>query len=93
MLGYRSFSGFRSVTNATVSNSSVDQAHITQSKRIDYLGDGGNNPDTSVDDRIGTDTHELYRMYLDMTGTKEPFDTLIVVDRSTSMTDPMNSVD
>lgn len=73
--------------------STPGQANITQSKRIDYLGDNGNNPDTSVDDQSGHNRQELYRLYLDMSGTKEPFDTVIVVDRSTSMTSPMSSGD
>ncbi|MGT2911192.1 DUF7604 domain-containing protein [Streptococcus cameli] len=65
---------------------------FAQNKQIDYLGDGVDNPDTDVDTN-GTDTKDLYRLYLDMTGTQEPFDTLIVVDRSTSMNKVMSRTD
>ena len=55
------------------------------SKRIDYLGDRGNNPDTSV---TGDD---LYRLYLDFSGQKNAVDLLIVEDSTSSMTSTYGS--
>lgn len=72
---------------------SASQGELEHHKRIDYLGDNQNNPDTSVDDSGSQhDTSDLYRLYLDMTGKKQPLDVLVVVDRSGSMKD-LNSHD
>ncbi|MBR6427385.1 MAG: hypothetical protein IKS28_06115 [Clostridia bacterium] len=49
-------------------------------KMIDYLGDGETNPDT---DLTGED---FYRLYLDVTGSHQPVDLLIIADFSQSMT-------
>ncbi|MBR3382767.1 MAG: LPXTG cell wall anchor domain-containing protein [Clostridia bacterium] len=49
------------------------------SKVIDYLGDGAENPDT---DLTGSD---LYRLYLDVLGSHQPVDLLIVSDITSSM--------
>ncbi len=48
-------------------------------KEIDYLGDGGENEDTTLS---GDD---FYRLYLDVTGSHQPVDLLIVADISNSM--------
>lgn len=54
---------------------SASQGELEHHKRIDYLGDNQNNPDTSVDDSGSQhDTSDLYRLYLDMTGKKQPLD-------------------
>jgi len=50
-------------------------------KKIDYLGDGEGNSDTTVQGE------DLYRLYLDINGTTDPIDLLVVVDRSSSMKD------
>ena len=63
--------------NADVSPAGTD---LLLRKYIDYLGDGGNNPDTSV---TGDD---LYRVYLEAEGYTEPADVLVVIDASSSMT-------
>lgn len=52
-------------------------AHIN--KTIDYLGDGVANPDTSL---AGDD---FYRLYLDVIGSHQPVDLLIVADMTVSM--------
>lgn len=62
---------------------------LPHEKRIDYLGDKENNPDTTVDNSEDIDNSDLYRLYLDMTGTKQPLDILVVVDRSWSMNEPI----
>ncbi|WP_407383173.1 SpaA isopeptide-forming pilin-related protein [Ruminococcus sp.] len=49
-------------------------------KYIDYLGDNGNNPDTSVKGK------NLYRLYLEAKGYTEPMDLLVILDASSSMT-------
>lgn len=48
-------------------------------KKIDFLGDGGSNPDTRLNGQ------DFYRLYLDIRGKQEPIDLLIVVDSSSSM--------
>jgi hypothetical protein len=48
-------------------------------KEIDYLGDDGENPDTTL---TGED---YYRLYLDVIGSHQPVDLLIVADMSVSM--------
>ncbi len=53
-------------------------------KTIDYLGDDGNNPDT---DLSGED---YYRLYLDVIGSHQPVDLLIVADASSSMNYPLS---
>ncbi len=64
------------------------KGELEHHKRIDYLGDNQNNPDTTVDDSGSQhDTSDLYRLYLDMTGKKNPLDILVVVDKSGSMQD------
>ena len=65
---------------------------IPHSKRIDYLGDGDNNPDT---DETGKTS---YRLYLDVTGVPdvekiEPVDVLLVLDTSASMRFNVNNND
>lgn len=79
------------VLKAETSDTEVIEHH----KRIDYLGDNGqqaDNPDTSVDDAGQTgETSDLYRLYLDMTGRKEALDVLVVVDKSGSMQDPIGT--
>lgn len=57
---------------------------IPHTKRIDYLGDGDNNPDTDENGKTS------YRLYLDVTGVPdveeiEPVDVLLVLDTSASM--------
>ncbi|MGT2729055.1 VWA domain-containing protein [Streptococcus phocae subsp. salmonis] len=59
-------------------------------KQIDYLGDGVENPDTTID-KNNPDLEDLYRLYLDITGKALPLDVLIVVDRSASMKEPLGS--
>ncbi|HEL0678608.1 TPA: VWA domain-containing protein [Streptococcus equi subsp. zooepidemicus] len=73
---------------------SASQGELEHHKRIDYLGDNQNNPDTSVDDPGSQhDTSDLYRLYLDMTGKKQPLDVLVVVDRSASMKEGISQND
>ncbi|HEL0757205.1 TPA: VWA domain-containing protein [Streptococcus equi subsp. zooepidemicus] len=73
---------------------SASQGELEHHKRIDYLGDNQNNPDTSVDDSGSQhDTSDLYRLYLDMTGKKQPLDVLVVVDRSGSMKERISQND
>lgn len=73
----------------------VDKGNIEHHKQIDYLGDNPekeDNPDTTVDDTNDKhDLEDLYRLYLDMTGTKEALDVLVVVDKSGSMKEPLGS--
>ncbi|WP_054278744.1 DUF7604 domain-containing protein [Streptococcus phocae] len=71
----------------------VDKGNIEHHKQIDYLGDSGDNKDTTVDDnpKDKEELEDLYRLYLDMTGTKEALDVLVVVDRSGSMKEPLGS--
>ncbi|MGT2745277.1 vWA domain-containing protein, partial [Streptococcus phocae subsp. phocae] len=73
----------------------VDKSNIEHHKRIDYLGDGDNNPDTTIDDTVKDkeELEDLYRLYLDMTGTKEALDVLVVVDKSGSMQEGIESVE
>ena len=47
---------------------------FTNRKTIDWLGDGAENPDTSVSGR------ELYRLYLDISANAQPSDLLLLVD-------------
>lgn len=61
------------------SQNNPDTPTFEHNKTIDYLGDGIKNPDTAL---LGPD---YYRLYLDMTGSREPVDLLIVVDGSGSM--------
>lgn len=69
------------------------EGELEHHKRIDYLGDNQNNPDTTIDDKEDEhDTSDLYRLYLDMTGKKQPLDILVVVDRSGSMQEGIGSV-
>lgn len=63
--------------NADISPTGSD---LLIKKYIDYLGDGDNNPDTSV---AGDN---LYRLYLEAKGYTEPVDVLVVLDASSSMT-------
>lgn len=60
-----------------------DQSDVPHSKYIDYLGDGGTNPDTTLTG------DEYYRLYLDVTGIPNqeptPADVIFVVDVSRSM--------
>ena len=61
---------------------------LEHNKRIDYLGDGVTNSDTTVAQNHKSDAKDLYRIYVDVTGKeikKQPFDILFVVDRSSSM--------
>ncbi|MGT2844638.1 DUF7604 domain-containing protein [Streptococcus hongkongensis] len=71
------------------------KGELEHHKRIDYLGDGQNNPDTSLDDDSANkqDTSDLYRLYLDMTGSQQALDVLVVVDKSGSMRDGIGTVD
>ncbi|HEP6064681.1 TPA: FCT-1 pilus minor subunit FctX [Streptococcus pyogenes] len=69
------------------------EGELEHHKRIDYLGDNQNNPDTTIDDKENEhDTSDLYRLYLDMTGKKNPLDILVVVDKSGSMQEGIGSV-
>ncbi len=88
-----------SVTNlnngiATIGNGTA-RDDFDYNKKIDYLGDGGNNMDTKVDGEGSFDqnavTDDLYRLYLDMEGKSEPVDLVIVIDRSNSMKEIMSS--
>ncbi len=57
-------------------------------KRIDWLGDGVENPETDVDNKANLDKTDLYRLYLDV-GPEvayQPLDVLFILDRSSSMT-------
>lgn len=86
----RGFRSYRAARNMQAENSHSELEHH---KRIDYLGDQKDNPDTTVDDKErGHDTSDLYRLYLDMTGKKQPLDVLVVVDRSGSMQEGIGSV-
>ena len=76
-------------TGGESGGSKAAATEFDHNKYIDYLGDGGNNPDTDADSETVTD--DLYRLYLDMTGKSEPIDLLIVIDRSNSMGDSMGS--
>ena len=61
---------------------------LEHNKRIDYLGDGVKNNDTTVAENHKKDVKDLYRIYVDVTGKsieKQPFDILFVIDRSSSM--------
>lgn len=61
---------------------------LEHNKRIDYLGDGVKNNDTTVAENHKKDVNDLYRIYVDVTGKsieKQPFDILFVIDRSSSM--------
>lgn len=70
------------------------EGELEHHKRIDYLGDNQNNPDTTIDDKEDEhDTSDLYRLYLDMTGKKQPLDILVVVDRSGSMQEGIGSIE
>lgn len=63
-----------------------DKSYLSHKKTIDYLGDNGNNPDTTVDDNSSSgDLEDLYRLYLDASGKQEPIDLLLIIDRSGSM--------
>lgn len=65
--------------------------NVPHTKTIDYLGDGGNNPDTSLSG------DEYYRLYLDVTGIPDQqpkdADVIFVLDVSRSMSFAMNSDD
>ena len=79
--GTRASSG---TSRATVSTADI----LEHNKRIDYLGDGVTNSDTTVAQNHKNDVKDLYRIYVDVTGKeikKQPFDILFVVDRSSSM--------
>ena len=79
--GTRASSG---TSRATVPTTDV----LEHNKRIDYLGDGVSNSDTTVAQNHKSDAKDLYRIYVDVTGKeikKQPFDILFVVDRSSSM--------
>lgn len=70
------------------SDEDPNKISLDHSKKIDYLGDGEANEDTSVQTSTesSADLDDLYRLYLDVTGTSEPpVDLLIVLDRSGSM--------
>ncbi|GFG42282.1 hypothetical protein ScFU29_11860 [Streptococcus canis] len=74
------------------------KSELDHHKRIDYLGDNQStqqdNPDTTVDNADSQhDTSDLYRLYLDMTGTEHPLDVLVVVDKSGSMKEGIGSVE
>lgn len=58
-------------------------------KRIDYLGDGADNPDTDADSSPDKTTQDLYRLYLDYTPENDAtgLDLLLVLDVSSSMRD------
>ena len=61
---------------------------LEHNKRIDYLGDGVKNNDTTVAENHKKEVKDLYRIYVDVTGKsieKQPFDILFVIDRSSSM--------
>lgn len=61
---------------------------LEHNKRIDYLGDGVKNNDTTVAENHKKEVNDLYRIYVDVTGKsieKQPFDILFVIDRSSSM--------
>lgn len=71
-------------SRATVPTTDV----LEHNKRIDYLGDGVTNSDTTVVQNHKSDVKDLYRIYVDVTGKeikKQPFDILFVIDRSSSM--------
>ncbi len=56
---------------------------LEHNKRIDYLGDGVTNSDTTVAQNHKSDAKDLYRIYVDVTGKeikKQPFDILFVID-------------
>ena len=65
--------------------------NVPHTKTIDYLGDGENNPDTSLSG------DEYYRLYLDVTGIPDQqpkdADVIFVLDVSRSMSFAMNSDD
>ena len=62
---------------------------VPNSKYIDYLGDGGTNPDTNLSG------DEFYRLYLDVTGIPnaepDPADVIFVLDVSRSMSFSMHN--
>ena len=64
-------------SRATVSTADI----LEHKKRIDYLGDGVTNSDTTVAQNHKNDVKDLYRIYVDVTGKeikKQPFDILFV---------------
>ncbi|MGT2922460.1 DUF7604 domain-containing protein [Streptococcus canis] len=74
------------------------KSELEHHKRIDYLGDNQStqqdNPDTTVDNADSQhDTSDLYRLYLDMTGKKQPLDILLIVDKSGSMREGIGSIE
>lgn len=67
------------VTNAYMSGGESGETSVSSGKYIDYLGDGGTNPDTTL-------TGDYYRQYLDMTAdSNSGVDFLFVVDTTGSM--------
>lgn len=94
--GQTGSSGFRSRGRAsgarvtsTPRTATIPTADILEhNKRIDYLGDGVKNNDTTVAENHKKEVNDLYRIYVDVTGKsieKQPFDILFVIDRSSSM--------
>lgn len=94
--GQTGSSGFRSSGRAsgarvasTPRTATIPTTDILEhNKRIDYLGDGVKNNDTTVAENHKKDVKDLYRIYVDVTGKsieKQPFDILFVIDRSSSM--------
>lgn len=74
----------RRATQNRAADDGNNAASLPHNKRIDYLGDKKNNPDTTVDDGQ-RDTSDLYRLYMDITGKQQPIDVLVVADQSASM--------
>lgn len=72
------------ITNTPVRATKPDMEPVW-SKKIDYLGDGGTNPDTQA---TGDD---LYRLYMDIDTATEPIDLILVLDSSSSMNNPLGS--
>lgn len=81
-------------TSAAVENPEAD---VVLNKTIDYLGDGGNNPDTTVDDGNTSEKilQDLYRLNLDMKvqTNVSGLDLLMVIDVSSSMRDNTDARD
>lgn len=74
---------FPALNYTITSKGETPETKVVLNKNIDSLGDGENNPDTTL---TGS---EFYRLYLDIEGHDEskPVDLLIVVDQSGSMFD------
>ena len=79
--GVESGGGYETtVTNTRIypQNEAID-VHPEVHKTIDYLGDGGENPDTTLSGK------DYYRLYLDAVASHQPVDLLFVVDMTQSM--------